>query len=349
LIIQGRFRFRRPTTKVLTGTVPATCLCAAAALVTGSTVQASVSSPTGNPDPDRGVARVIGRATQQATRAYWTPARMESATPEQFGRTDVSSSGAPRGTPTATHFNGVPTIGALFYTTGKKTHFCTASVIASSAGDLILTAAHCVYSKGYKTNIEFVPEYHSGHSPYGAWPVQTITIAEAWKNGSNPGFDFAFLAVTPPSGTSRPIQKVTGALSLGINEGYAHPIEVVGYNDTDSQPVRCLTKSFKFSATQMEFYCHDYKTGTSGGPWIRGYHAPQGTGTVYGDIGGYEQGGDYEWASYSPYFGSQVQDVFEQAEQKAPAAAATTRPAHLARQDPRMSPDASPHPATRRA
>ena len=348
MIIQGRSRFRRTIAKTLTGTaiVPATCLCAAAAaVVTGSAVQASAGTPTGRPDPDRGVARVIGRAAQQATRTYWTPARMESATPEQFGRDGTvkasgASSGAPGGTPTATHFNGVPTVGALFYTTGTKKHFCTASVVASSGDDLILTAAHCVYSKGYKTNIEFVPEYHSGHSPYGAWAVQTITIATGWKSDANPDFDFAFLTVTPPGGTSRQIQKVTGALSLGINEGYDHPIEVVGYNDTDSQPVRCLTHSFKFSATQMEFYCHDYKAGTSGSPWIRGYHPPQGTGTVYGDIGGYEQGGDYEWASYSPYFGSQVQAVFKQAEQK--AAAATARPPHLARRDTAMSPGASP-------
>lgn len=307
---------------MLTGTVavPATCLCTAAAVVTGGAVQASATTPptTGNPNPDIGVARTIDPAAQQVTRSFWTPTRMKAATPEAFGRAapvkDRASSGPPRGTPTATKFNGVPTIGALFYTTGTKKHFCTASVIASSADNLILTAAHCVYSKGYKTHIEFVPEYHSGHSPYGAWAVRTITIAAGWKSNANPNLDFAFLAVTPPVGTHRPIQKWTGALSLGINEGYDHPIEVVGYNDTDSQPVRCLTKSFRFSATQMEFYCHDYRAGTSGGPWIRGYHAPQGTGTVYGDIGGYEQGGDYEWASYSPYYGSQVLGIFRQAE-----------------------------------
>jgi hypothetical protein len=42
------------------------------------------------------------------------------------------------------HFNGVRTVGALFYTTGSKAHFCTASVVDSATLNLILTAAHCV-------------------------------------------------------------------------------------------------------------------------------------------------------------------------------------------------------------
>ena len=67
----------------------------------------------------------------------------------------------------------------------------------------------------------------------------------------------------------------------------------------------------------MEFYCHGFWTGTSGGPWIIGYDAKNGTGTVFGVIGGYEQGGDYEWASYSAYFGSATKILYEQAERAA--------------------------------
>ena len=64
----------------------------------------------------------------------------------------------------------------------------------------------------------------------------------------------------------------------------------------------------------MEFYCHGFWTGTSGGPWIIGYNARNGTGTVFGVIGGYELGGDYEWASYSAYFGSAARILYEQVE-----------------------------------
>lgn len=45
----------------------------------------------------------------------------------------------------------------------------------------------------------------------------------------------------------------------------------------------------------MEFYCPDFRDGTSGGPWLAGYRAKSGTGTVLGVIGGYEAG-DYERA-----------------------------------------------------
>ena len=39
-----------------------------------------------------------------------------------------------------------------------------------------------------------------------------------------------------------------------------------------------------------------------------------GSGTVVGDIGGYEQGGDYPWASYSPYYSGPILRLFVQAE-----------------------------------
>jgi V8-like Glu-specific endopeptidase len=195
-------------------------------------------------------------------------------------------------------------------------HFCTASVVDSATAGMVLTAAHRVYSSGYASNIEFVPGYHDGQQPDGAWPVKTITVASGWKQSHNPDLDFAFLSVAPRGGTGRPIQTVTGGLHLGIDRGYGHHIEVIGYNNTDNGPVHCATKSFEFEAGQMEFYCHDYWDGTSGGPWITGYRGKTGTGTVIGDIGGYEQGGDYEWSSYSPYFGKPTQELFRQAEKQ---------------------------------
>lgn len=54
--------------------------------------------------------------------------------------------------------------------------------------------------------------------------------------------------------------------------------------------------------------------GTSGGPWILHLNPVTGSGTVVGDIGGYEQGGDYPWASYSPYYGWPILRLFIQAE-----------------------------------
>lgn len=41
-----------------------------------------------------------------------------------------------------------------------------------------------------------------------------------------------------------------------------------------------------------------------------------GTGTVFGVIGGYEEGGDYPWASYSVNFSLPTLNLYWQAEQQ---------------------------------
>jgi len=277
---------------------------------------AAAPRPTGPaPSPDTGTVRIVGRAAQDATRAFWTASRMAEATGVQdtAAQAKARTANPPPGTPSATPFGGVPTVGALFYTTGSGAHFCTASVVDSKLENLIMTAAHCVYSTGYATNIEFVPGYHDGRRPYGAWLIQAVVVAKGWRQWHSPNLDFAFLTVVPPGGSGRPIQRVTGGLRLGIDRGYAHPIKVIGYNDHAADPVRCATNSFKFRAGQMEFYCHGYRDGTSGGPWVIGYTG-RGTGTLFGVIGGYEDGGDYDWASYSAVFGAAALSLFRQAE-----------------------------------
>ena len=290
---------------------------ALAAVAAGGVAQAATPAP----QPDTPVVHTIGATAQAAARTFWTSSRMASATPPQGpvkanAATIGQPSGPPPGTPTATLFDGVPTVGALFWANGSGAHYCTASVVKSANADLILTAAHCVYGRaGYASNVAFVPQYHDGQQPYGLWPVHTITVAAGWQQSFDQNLDFAFLSVTPPSGTNRPLQAVTGGLNLGIDSGYNHPVEVIGYNDTDNGPVECATNSSEFEANQMIFYCHDYWNGTSGGPWITGYHS-NGKGTVIGVIGGYHQGGDYEWASNSAYFGQPTWELYRQAEQQ---------------------------------
>jgi V8-like Glu-specific endopeptidase len=271
-----------------------------------------------------GVTEVVNEAGQDRALAYWTAKRMWATAQVETQAAPAAS--VPKGTPRAVKFGGSRTTGALFYTTGGKAHFCSASVVDSTAGDLVLTAAHCVYSKGFATNVEYVPQYHDGKQPYGVWPVRAIVVANGWQHSHDRDLDFAFLTVGTANGPS--IQKRTGGLAVGFNRAYDEKIEVIGHNDTDIDPVRCATKSFKFSATQMEFYCHGFWTGTSGGPWISGYNAKTGTGIVFGVIGGYEAGGNFEWASYSAYFGAAARTLYHQAEhQSTPAPRASSTPA----------------------
>ncbi len=283
-------------------------------------------------DSATAVTYQVSGTAQRLALAHWTPQRMRTATalspalvrpwlpattpvPTQPTRSQPGPEVTPpKGIPWAVRFSGSPTTGALFYTTGGKNHFCTASVVDSTAADMVLTAAHCVYWKSFATNIEYVPGYHDGKQPYGAWPVAKITIASGWESSHNPDLDFAFLTAASVGGQQ--IQARTGGLTIGFTRWYSEKIEVIGHNDTDAEPIRCATKSFRFRTGQMEFYCHGFWTGTSGGPWIIGYNAKNGTGTVFGVIGGYELGGDYEWASYSPYFGSATRSLYQQVERQ---------------------------------
>jgi hypothetical protein len=67
------------------------------------------------------------------------------------------------------------------------------------------------------------------------------------------------------------------------------------------------------SATQLAFDCDGYTGGTSGSPWVTGFDPRTRTGTIVGVIGGYQQGGDTPSVSYSAYFGSGVQQLYQQA------------------------------------
>ena len=287
------------------------------------------------------VTRHIGAAAQRAALAYWTPGRMAAAARVPLPQAAAAQPkvSAPRGIPTATRFYGVSTVGALFSTVGGTRHFCTAATVRSTAGDLVITAAHCVDAAGFVADVEYVPGYHDGRQPYGAWAVRAIIVPAGWHRSHDPDLDFAFLVVGPAGGPR--IQARTGGLTVGFTRWYRGTVEVIGYNDTDGTPVRCTAKRFKFRTGQMEFYCHDFRSGTSGGPWIIGYRAKTGTGTVIGVIGGYETGGDYDWASYSAYFGHALRVLFGQAEKQAAALRLHhLRAVHLAE---RVSQQLEPH------
>jgi len=262
------------------------------------------------------VVHSVAASAQAHAEGYWSKARMESATPVAEGASPARPARAkPLTIPNPVHFDGLRTVGALFFTTGKQPHFCTASVVGSPQGDLILTAAHCVYGGGsYAADVAFVPQWHDGRSPYGQWIVSRITIAGGWASGRDPDLDFAFLSVAPQRKNGPSLQQTTGALRLGVNDGFDHKLYLVGYNDADTEPVGCSSSSTELDPTQMQVYCNDYQNGTSGGPWILDLNRAAGTGIVFGDIGGYQQGGDRPFLSYSPYYGASVLRLFQQAE-----------------------------------
>jgi V8-like Glu-specific endopeptidase len=207
-------------------------------------------------------------------------------------------------------FAGTPAVGALFTVSGGALgrHFCTASVVDSPGGDLVITAAHCVSHRA-AGSIAFVPGYTSGHQPYGVWLVSQVMADSGWLDSGNPDHDVAFLAVYQPGRRQR-IQDLTGGERLGIGWQARAWVNVVGYPDATEQPVTCTNETKPFQARQMEFDCGGYTDGTSGAPFLARL-GPAGTGTVIGVIGGYQQGGYLPAISYTTRFGPDVENLYQ--------------------------------------
>ena len=216
--------------------------------------------------------------------------------------------------PSGQAFTGVAAVGALFPAGGG--HFCTASVVHSPAGDLAVTAAHCVSGRG--SPMMFVPGFHDGQAPYGTWRVTRVYTDAAWQSSQDPDDDVAFLQLSLTAG-GVPIENVTGSESMAISGGPdaddATPalVQVIGYPQDSDQPVWCVNWTRAFSATQREFDCGGYRNGTSGGPFLTDVDPKSGQGTVIGVIGGYEQGGDTDAVSYAAVFGPNVASLYQAA------------------------------------
>jgi V8-like Glu-specific endopeptidase len=217
---------------------------------------------------------------------------------------------------TSSPFGGTPAVGALFSVSGGRlgSHFCTASVVDSPGGDLLVTAAHCVqgYSDSAPRGLAFVPAYDQGSAPYGVWRVTRISVDQAWASSSDPDDDVAFLTVArTDSGTT--IQSVTGAEELGIGMPASGMLTVSGYPESQNQPITCQNRVGSFSPRQMQFDCRGFTNGTSGSPFLTDVDPATGDGTVIGVIGGYQQGGDTPDISYAATLGASVQALYDQA------------------------------------
>jgi V8-like Glu-specific endopeptidase len=207
-------------------------------------------------------------------------------------------------------FNGTPAVGALFTRSGGRlgAHFCTASVVSSPAGNLLITAAHCMQGRS-PGDVVFAPGYHNGRFPHGIWAVTRVYVDRAWATSQNPDDDVAFLIAGRP-GTH--IQQHTGAEILRIDRP-PQMVRVIGYPDATNRPITCTAPARRFGARQMVFDCGNYTNGTSGGPFLAHVDPATGDGWVIGVIGGYQQGGDTPDVSYSPRFLAPVLALYQAA------------------------------------
>jgi hypothetical protein len=205
--------------------------------------------------------------------------------------------------------HGSGAVGALFVRALGLTvaaPFCTASIVPSPRGDLLITAAHCL-GKVPVTDITFAPFYHAGISPFGDWKVTGQVFAPRWYPGGDPNSDFAFLTVNGD------VQARAGAEQIGLSLPFPASVTVEGYSVAGGLKV-CTGKPTTIEVEhqqQLKFSCSGFLNGSSGGPFLTGVSKKSGLGTIVGVVGGYQQGGNSPDVSYSSPLSSAVMSLYE--------------------------------------
>src|SRR6478735_7085774 len=93
--------------------------------------------------------------------------------------------------PTAAPVPPDPRVGAVFLG-GGSLHTCTGGVLDSAAGDLILTAAHCV-AEG--VDATFVAGLKDTVAPEDVWHIDAVYLDARWVQNQDPLADFAVARV----------------------------------------------------------------------------------------------------------------------------------------------------------
>lgn len=198
-----------------------------------------------------------------------------------------------------------PRIGALFPGDGPV-HTCSASVLDSARGDLILTAAHCLADD---LDATFVPGLREGDDTAPDRRVEAAYFDPRWLDDQDPRADFAILRVaggalaSPHHGGS------------GVRVGAAPPpgttVTVRGYAaGSDATPIGCHATTGQ-DAGFPELPCDGVVAGFSGAPWTVGS-------TVVGLVGGLQGGGCAADVSYSPPFDASLRRLLARAEAGGP-------------------------------
>jgi V8-like Glu-specific endopeptidase len=205
--------------------------------------------------------------------------------------------------------SGFQTVGPLYFA-GVSSHTCTASVVKSPTQDLLITAAHCVYSNG--VGMRYVPGSVNGSAPYGSWTVTAAYADPTWSSSRNPIRDVAFLRVAPQriNGVVRTVQQLTGGNSLIRTPLNVGRVSIPAYvAEVGGAPITCLAATYR-NGTYLGFDCEGYADGVSGAPWLRGS-------TVVGVVGGLHQGGCSDNTSYSAPFDNATIATYQRAVSKA--------------------------------
>ncbi|MDX3660710.1 peptidase [Streptomyces sp. ID05-26A] len=246
----------------------------AATLVTAPAQAAAGQVVTTVPEPDRAAAL-----------AHWTPERMKA----------VGDGDLPPAERISQPYEGVaPGVGRLFLSNSLgQDQSCTATVVPSATGDVVLTAGHCVnggldrWDNPIKVlKVVFVPGYDRGARPHGVFAARAFAWSDTYSGPTSGLDDDAVVALDPVDG--RHVQDVAGSQDVSFDEvgspvdatALGYPVSRLARGEALLACVRPATLKTNSVLSAWETDC-DLAGGSSGGPWLRDFDPATGRGTIF--------------------------------------------------------------------
>jgi len=182
------------------------------------------------------------------------------------------------------------TVGRVFFSDPNgSVDGCSGGSVTSEAGDMVLTAGHCVYGgsnfendgkvpRGWYQNWVYVPGYYvdasgAAHTPYGIWAAWGAVTTPTWYY-SNPADETQDVAVglVMRNAANQSLTTVVGGQGLTIESPLLQPVRSYGYPvdpNNPSAPVGLQTCTSRLGKlpSQGVMIC-GMGPGSSGGPWL---------------------------------------------------------------------------------
>lgn len=167
-------------------------------------------------------------------------------------------------------------IGKLYFTTPSGgSSYCTANV--ASGNSVIITAAHCVYTRGqgWNSNFVFVPAERYGVAPYGSYGWSSASVMTNWINAGGRRWDVAVIRLSGEASSGQPVVNYVGWLGRSWNYGYEQYTYSHGYASNLSTQYTNICSGRTYSSTSegtnvLVQGC-DMTYGSSGGGWLINY------------------------------------------------------------------------------
>ncbi|MFE1175443.1 trypsin-like serine peptidase [Streptomyces sp. NPDC058773] len=243
--------------------------------------------------------------------SYWTPARIKAV-----GKSvDLGPTG-PKSQPW--HGAAMKTVGRLFFVNADGTDtWCTATAVRSANRSVVMAAGHCVRRPASPVNtyidLVFVPGYHKGAQPYGAFPVRATLTPRTWAEDAVN--DVAALVVDADA-KGRELTDVVGGQAIAFGHRAGGRTVAFGYPATRPQRgeelLHCTGTAAPARDNEQSVPC-DMNGGSSGGPWLTDFNAKTGQGVLVS----VNSHGDAQTDSthmYGPVLGDVAKQVYARAE-----------------------------------